>query len=79
LCTPHEIILRQTQDWAVIQKNLDILLTQNLVTIKRLDKLTVSITMAGIAKAKSLKNNFVNDNFSFIKEDKTIPVSDKKI
>jgi hypothetical protein len=79
LCTPHEIILRQTQDWAVIQKNLDILLTQNLVTIKRLDKLTVSITMAGIAKAKSLKNNFVNDNFSFIQEDKIVPVSNQKL
>ena len=68
LCSPHQIILRQSGDWLVIQKHLEVLAAEKLVTIKQLDKVAISITPAGIAKAKSLKNNFVNDNFTFQKE-----------
>lgn len=65
LCTPHEIILRQTQDWSSIQKHLEALAEEKLITIKYLDKIVISINHAGIAKAKSFKNNFVTQNFSF--------------
>jgi len=65
LCTPHEIILRHTLDWSSIQKHLEVLAREKLVTIKQLDKIAISINPAGIAKAKSLKNNFVNNGFSF--------------
>src|SRR3954462_10460943 len=72
LCTPQEIILRQTQDWIMIQKHLETLVLEKLVTIKQLDKIAISITQTGIAKAKSFKNNFVSNNFSFPEEDNPI-------
>ncbi|MDB5190842.1 MAG: hypothetical protein JWQ96_405 [Segetibacter sp.] len=65
LCSPHEIILRQSTDWNSIQKHLDVLAAQQLVIIKQLDKIAISITHTGIAKVKALKNNFVNKNFLF--------------
>ena len=74
LCTPHQIILRQTLDWTSFQKHLETLAADKLITIKQLDKMAVSITSAGIAKAKSLRNNFINNNFSFSKSDEeTVP------
>lgn len=66
LCTPHQIILKQTADWVAIQKHLEVLAAEKLITIKHLDKVAISITFEGIAKAKSFKNNFVNNNFSFL-------------
>src|SRR3954453_20921229 len=69
LCSPHQIILRQTQDWLLIQKHLEALAAEKLVTIKQLDKIVVSITPDGITKAKTFKNNFVNNNFSFPNDD----------
>jgi endonuclease III-like uncharacterized protein len=65
LCSAHEIILRQSADWGTIEKNLEVLKAEQLVIVKQLDKIAVCITNAGIAKAKSFKNNFVNKNFSF--------------
>jgi hypothetical protein len=62
LCTAHDIILRQTEDWKSIQKNLEVLAAEQLIIIKQLDKLTISITQAGINKAKAGKNNFVNNH-----------------
>jgi hypothetical protein len=69
LCTPHQIILTQAQDWLLIQKHLEILANEKLVTVRQLDKIAVSITPSGIAKAKALKNNFVNNHFLFPKEE----------
>lgn len=74
LCTPHEIILRQTQDWSLIQKHLEILSAEKLITVRQLDKIAISINPAGITKAKGLKNNFVNNNFSFSNPEITISV-----
>ncbi|MCW3113738.1 MAG: hypothetical protein JWR18_2134 [Segetibacter sp.] len=68
LCTPHQIILRQAGDWLIIQKHLELLAAEKLITIKQLDKIAISITQEGIAKVKSAKNNFVNDNFTFQNE-----------
>lgn len=70
LCSPHEIILRQPLDWSAIQKQLETLEAEKYITIKHLDKIAISITSAGIAKSKSLKNNFINNNFSFSEENK---------
>ncbi len=77
LCTPREIILRQTQDWSSIEQHLKILAAENLVTIKQLDKMVISINPSGIVKAKALKNNFINDNFQFPKEDNSFLASPK--
>ncbi len=63
LCTPHEIILRHTIEWVSIQKHLEVLVEEKLIIIKQLDKIAISITTSGIAKAKSLNNNFINYNF----------------
>ncbi|WP_018613902.1 hypothetical protein [Segetibacter koreensis] len=71
LCTPQAIILRQTQDWASIQKNLEMLAAEQLITMRQLDKMVVCITAEGITKAKSIRNNFVNMNFSFSEEENT--------
>jgi hypothetical protein len=68
LCTPHQIILSQSHDWLSIQKHLEFLAAEKFVIIKQLDKIVISITAAGIVKARSLKNNFVNNNFSFQNE-----------
>ena len=65
LCSPHQIILNQTADWFAIQKHLEVLAAEKLIIVKQLDKIAISITFDGIAKAKSFKNNFVNNNFSF--------------
>ena len=70
LCTPHQIILRHTEDWLLIQKHLEILAMEKLVTIKQLDRVAISITAEGIAKAKSAKNNFVSNNFSFRRDER---------
>lgn len=70
LCTPQAIILRHTQDWTTIQKHLDMLAAEQLVTIKQLDKIVICISPEGITKAKSIRNNFVNKNFSFSEEKK---------
>lgn len=71
LCTPQAIILRQTQDWVSIEKSLEVLAAEHLIVIKKLDKIVVCITQDGITKAKSLRNNFVNNNFSFSQLKKT--------
>ena len=68
LCTPHEIILRQSQDWTTVQGHLDQLEKEHLITVKHLDKIAVCITATGIAKSKTLKNNFVANSFSFLNE-----------
>ncbi|HSU50352.1 MAG TPA: hypothetical protein VLJ41_07175 [Segetibacter sp.] len=68
LCTPHQIILRQTEDWLSIQKHLEVLAAEKLITIKQLDKIAITINHDGIAKVKSFKNNFVNQNYSLTKD-----------
>jgi predicted transcriptional regulator len=71
LCTPHEIILRHNEDWTSIQKHLEVLAAEKLVAIKQLDKIVVCITSEGIAKAKMVKNNFVNKAFKLPSEKST--------
>ena len=76
LCSPQAIILRQTQDWVSIQKHLEVLTAEQLIIIKQLDKLVICITQTGITKAKALRNNFVNTNFSFSDDKRPNLISD---
>ena len=55
-CRPREIILRQFQDWSVIQQHLQLLAQDGLVILKQLDTLVITITEAGIEKV--LSGNF---------------------
>ena len=52
-CRPREIILRQFQDWSVIQQHLKLLEEEGLVLTKQLDTLVITITSAGIKKVLS--------------------------
>jgi predicted transcriptional regulator len=49
-CRPREIILRQFQDWSVIQQHLSTLEKEGLVITSQEDTLVICITAAGIEK-----------------------------
>lgn len=57
-CRPREIILRQFQDWTVIQQDLKLLEEEGLVTTNQKDTLIITITPDGIQKINS-------ENFTF--------------
>jgi hypothetical protein len=57
LCRPREIILRQFQDWSVIQQHLELLEKEGLVVTKQMDTLIISITSSGIQKMESANLN----------------------
>jgi len=59
-CRPREIILRQFQDWSIIQQHLQLLEEEGLVITKQLDTLVINITMEGIQKV--LAENFELEN-----------------
>ena len=52
LCRPREIILRQFEDWSIIQQHLELLKEEEMITTKQLDTLVISITAIGIEKLK---------------------------
>jgi len=51
-CRPREIILRQFQDWTIIQQHLKLLEDEELVITSQEDTLVIRITSKGINKAK---------------------------
>lgn len=51
-CRPREIILRQFQDWSVIQQHLKLLEEEGLVITSQEDTLVICITKTGIDKMK---------------------------
>ena len=53
LCSAREIILRQVNDWDIIQQHLKILTEKGFVVVKQLDKIAICITASGIEKIKS--------------------------
>ncbi len=53
LCRPREIILRQFQDWSIIQQHLELLEQEGMVITKQMDTLIISITLSGIQKVAS--------------------------
>jgi len=52
-CRPREIILRQFQDWSVIQQHLQELQNEALVVMRQEETLVIFITAFGIAKIKN--------------------------
>ncbi len=52
-CRPREIILRQFQDWSVIQQHLKLLEDEGLVITSQEDTMVICITPAGIEKVSS--------------------------
>jgi hypothetical protein len=53
LCSAREIILRQFNGWDVIENHLRVLEEGELVVVKHLDKIAISITQKGIDEVKS--------------------------
>ena len=53
LCSAREIILRQFNGWDVIENHLRVLEERELVVVKHLDKIAISITQKGIDEVKS--------------------------
>lgn len=52
-CRPREIILRQFQDWSVIQQDLTLLEEEGMVVTSQKDTLIITITSTGIDKISS--------------------------
>ena len=57
-CKPREIILRQLQDWSIIQQDLTLLESEGLVTTSQKDTLIITITPTGIEKINSANLSF---------------------
>ena len=51
-CRPRELILRQFQEWSIIQEQLRLLEEEALVTTEQQNTLVIRITAAGLEKAK---------------------------
>ena len=52
-CRPREIILRQFQDWSVIQQHLQELESEAMVITRQEETLVIFITTFGIEKIKN--------------------------
>lgn len=49
-CRPREIILRQFQDWTIIQQDISLLEEEGMVITRQKDTLIITITAIGIDK-----------------------------
>jgi hypothetical protein len=49
-CRPREIILRQFQDWSLIQQHLQLLEEEGLISTRQEETLVILITMSGWKK-----------------------------
>ena len=52
-CRPREIILRQFQDWSIVQQHLNLLAEEGLVITRQEETMIIQITAQGIEKIKS--------------------------
>ena len=59
-CRPRELILRQLQEWSVIEEQLRLLEREALVTTEQQNTLVIRITLAGMDKVKE-QNRFVRE------------------
>ena len=59
-CRPRELILRQLQEWSVIEEQLRLLEQEALVTTEQQNTLVIRITIAGMEKVKE-QNRFVRE------------------
>ena len=58
-CRPREIILRQFQDWSIIQQHLQLLEDEGLVITSQEDTMVICITRAGIEKIRNEKKSVI--------------------
>lgn len=63
-CRPREIILRQFQDWSIIQQHLRLLEMEDLVVTTQEDTLVIRITQKGIDKALEMQKETINNTIS---------------
>ncbi|RYY53362.1 MAG: hypothetical protein EOO09_18265 [Chitinophagaceae bacterium] len=54
-CRPRELILRQLQDWSVIQEQIDLLSGEDLLQTEQQDTLIIRITPVGVERAKAFE------------------------
>jgi len=54
LCSTRDIILRQISGWSSIEKHLELLEMEKLIVVKKLDRVVVCITSAGINTIQAL-------------------------
>lgn len=59
-CRPREIILRQIQDWSIIQQHLELLEEEGLVLTKQEDTLVIRITSKGFEKINTLYRDLLS-------------------
>jgi predicted transcriptional regulator len=52
-CRPRDLILRQFQDWSIIQQHIEQLESEGLVLMRQEDTLVIQITADGIEKIKA--------------------------
>ena len=51
-CRPREIILRQFQDWSVINQHLQLLEAEGLIITRQEETMVIMITISGMEKIK---------------------------
>ncbi|HKH63287.1 MAG TPA: hypothetical protein VKA49_20740 [Flavitalea sp.] len=61
LCSTREIILRQEAGWSSIEKHLEMLEKEKLIVIKKLDRVVVCITSAGIEAIHAFARHLHSD------------------
>jgi hypothetical protein len=54
LCNTREIIVRQLIGWDDIKTHLELLAQEELILIRQLGSVAISITQAGLEKARSM-------------------------
>ena len=55
-CALNQVLVRQDQPWDVLLTNLQLLADEELVQLKQVGTLQISITNKGLEKAVQLKN-----------------------
>ncbi len=55
-CRPRELILRQLQDWSVIQEQLQLLEQEELINTEQQNTLVIRITEAGLERVRDSMN-----------------------
>jgi hypothetical protein len=55
-CALNQVLVRQDQPWDVLLNNLQLLADEELVQLKQIGTLQISITSKGMEKATELRN-----------------------
>ncbi len=60
-CRPRELILRQLQEWSVIQQQLELLEQEGMVVTEQQNTLIIRITGNGLQKIMQQDDSLVNE------------------